>query len=197
LRRPRTNAKTPLKIKSPAVSAGLFCAGNFRRAYLETRSFDSDVPIAVNAAAIWLDEATVESLALGGGLQRSEVVAERHELRRASIIGQARDLHEVVRHVTRTVDFDGCRGRAGGESGEKPGPSSMAAKRRSIFLSNPRGLINLVPDCRTGNRPLPGRGVTRLRRTGSGPIFVLPGRFDGVRSGRERRSGKLIRELNR
>jgi hypothetical protein len=50
---------------------------------------------------------------------------------------------------------------------------------RSIFLSNPAGLINLVPGCRTGNRPLPSRGMTRLRRTGSGPIFVLPSRFDG------------------
>jgi hypothetical protein len=30
--------------------------------YLETRSFDSDVPIEVNAAAVWLDEVTVENL---------------------------------------------------------------------------------------------------------------------------------------
>jgi hypothetical protein len=62
LRRPRANAKASLKIKSPAVSAGLFCAGNFRRAYLETRGFDSDMPIELSAAAIWLDEVTVENL---------------------------------------------------------------------------------------------------------------------------------------
>jgi len=62
LRRPRTNAKAFSQNQSPAVSAGLFLCRNFRRAYLETRSLDSDVPIGVNAAAIWLDGVTVENL---------------------------------------------------------------------------------------------------------------------------------------
>jgi hypothetical protein len=36
---------------------------------LETRSFDSDVPIEVNAATIWLDEVTVENLRCSWGLR--------------------------------------------------------------------------------------------------------------------------------
>src|SRR4051794_38548168 len=40
--------------KSPAVLAGLFYSAGRRGDYLATRSFDSELPIEVKAATVWL-----------------------------------------------------------------------------------------------------------------------------------------------
>ena len=42
--------------------AGLFRVDGFAENYRATRSFDSEVPIELNAAMIWLAEVTVENL---------------------------------------------------------------------------------------------------------------------------------------